>query len=82
MFYSQLYYFCFLKILNGPTYKVTVVGFGVAPAVCFSFTRHDFGACFVYRAGLTVQKKILTITNNDNKDVRYNETCRICMANH
>lgn len=59
-----------LKVVNGRTYRVGVVGYGVPPAVDFSFTSHDFGACFIYRAGLPIQKKILTITNNENRDIR------------
>ena len=63
--------------MNGPTYNVSITGYGLTPALDFSFTSHDFGACFIYRAGLPVQKKILTITNNEDKDVRYtvNHVC-------
>lgn len=58
-----------LKVMNGPTYNISLVGSGIIPALHFSFLQHDFGACFIYRAGLPVQKKILTITNNDTKDI-------------
>lgn len=63
-------YFCF-QVMNGPTYNISIVGSGVTPALDFSFTSHDFGACFIHRAGLPIPKKVLTITNNDTKDVRY-----------
>lgn len=56
--------------MNGPTYNISIVGSGVTPALDFSFTSHDFGACFIHRAGLPVPKKVLTITNNDTKEIR------------
>jgi len=59
-----------LQVMNGPTYNISITGYGLTPALDFSFTSHDFGACFIYRAGLPVQKKILSITNNDERDVR------------
>ncbi|XP_033116735.1 hydrocephalus-inducing protein homolog isoform X2 [Anneissia japonica] len=58
-----------LKVANGPTFPINVVGSGVAPSLHFSFIRHDFGPCFIHRAGMPTHTALLTITNKDNKDI-------------
>ncbi|XP_077982980.1 hydrocephalus-inducing protein homolog isoform X2 [Glandiceps talaboti] len=58
-----------LKITNGPTYLISIVGSGVAPGVHFSFNRHDFGPCFIHRAGMPVHAVELKVTNRDRKEI-------------
>nr|XP_006823299.1 PREDICTED: hydrocephalus-inducing protein homolog [Saccoglossus kowalevskii] len=58
-----------LKITNGPIYNINVTGYGVAPGLHFSFTKYDFGPCFIYRAGMPEHKALLKVTNRDNKDI-------------
>jgi len=58
-----------VKILNGPLYNLQIVGSGCPPSLHFSMTSHDFGPCFIYRSGLSIQKTKLIITNKDNKEI-------------
>ena len=59
------------QISNGPTYNLKVVGVGVTPSVVFSFENHDFGICFVHKAGMPEYSTVLEITNKDQKEIRY-----------
>ncbi|XP_059164892.1 hydrocephalus-inducing protein homolog isoform X11 [Physella acuta] len=60
-----------LKVTNGPTYELCITGQGVVPGILFSFRSHNFGNCFVYKAGLELPKEqaILKLTNKDKKEV-------------
>ncbi|XP_068693384.1 hydrocephalus-inducing protein homolog [Montipora foliosa] len=58
-----------LKITNGPTFTVNLTGTGVQPGLHFSFERHDFGPCFLYRAGMPLKQATLIIRNVDDKDI-------------
>ncbi|XP_076808093.1 hydrocephalus-inducing protein homolog isoform X2 [Clavelina lepadiformis] len=58
-----------LKVIDGPTYLCHVSGSGVNPGIEFSFDKHDFGACFIYRAGMPTNSATMTITNKDSKEI-------------
>lgn len=40
------------------------------PTIHFSFTKLDFGSCFIYHAGMPPARHSLTITNKEDKDIR------------
>lgn len=42
----------------------------VVPTVYFSTTRLNFGACFIYHAGMPPAQQTFTITNKADRDVR------------
>ena len=67
MFYDMLN----LQITNGPTFTVNLTGTGVQPGLHFSFERHEFGPCFLYRAGMPLKKTTLIIRNEDDKEIRF-----------
>ncbi|XP_043935458.1 hydrocephalus-inducing protein homolog [Protopterus annectens] len=58
-----------LKIQNGPVFKCILTGCAVAPGVHFSFTKHDFGASFIYHAGMPLNRCILVITNKEEREI-------------
>uniref|UniRef100_A0A4X2JPP9 HYDIN axonemal central pair apparatus protein n=1 Tax=Vombatus ursinus TaxID=29139 RepID=A0A4X2JPP9_VOMUR len=58
-----------LKINYGPTYTCILMGSSVTPAIQFSFTRYNFGTCFIYLPGMPTYKQILVITNNEEKPI-------------
>ena len=60
-----------VQVTNGPTFHINVTGTGVQPGLSFSFLKHDFGPCFLYRAGMPLQRTTLKIRNEDIKDIRY-----------
>ena len=60
-----------LKVSNGPTYQITVSGTGVPPGLHFSFNSYNFGASFIYRAGMPAPTATLMLTNRDRKEIRY-----------
>lgn len=57
-----------LDILNGLKYDLLLTGKTTTPNVNFSFLSYNFGACFVYRAGMPENTQQLLITNQDSKD--------------
>ncbi|KAH0619415.1 hypothetical protein JD844_000028 [Phrynosoma platyrhinos] len=69
-----------LQISHGPTFTCALQGVVVAPSLHFSFTKVDFGSCFIYHAGMPIPKRTLTITNKDNKDASLN--CLFANAAH
>ncbi|XP_067905917.1 hydrocephalus-inducing protein homolog [Heterodontus francisci] len=54
-----------LKIQKGPVFACVLTGYTVTPSIHLSFTRYDFGPCFIYNAGMTPSKKTLIITNKE-----------------
>lgn len=58
-----------LKISHGPEYLINVTGSGVLPGVHFSFLSHNFGPCFIYRAGMPQKTAVLRLTNRESKDI-------------
>ncbi|XP_078068146.1 hydrocephalus-inducing protein-like [Mustelus asterias] len=58
-----------LKIHKGPTFTCVLTGYVVTPSAHLSFTRHDFGSCFIYSAGMAPSKKTLIITNKQEQAI-------------
>ncbi|XP_048371298.1 hydrocephalus-inducing protein homolog [Sphaerodactylus townsendi] len=56
-----------LQISHGPTFICALRGSAVSPNIHFSFTKVDFRNCFIYRAGMPVPKRVLTVTNKDDR---------------
>ncbi|XP_062442830.1 hydrocephalus-inducing protein homolog [Rhea pennata] len=61
-----------LQISRGPTFICALLATVVVPTVHFSFTKLNFGACFVYHAGMLPSQQTLVITNKADKDVSLN----------
>ncbi|UJR14639.1 hypothetical protein I4U23_001632 [Adineta vaga] len=57
-----------LSILNGLKYDLLLIGQTTTPNINFSFLTHNFGPCFIYRAGMPENTCHLSITNQDTKD--------------
>ncbi|CAF0784494.1 unnamed protein product [Didymodactylos carnosus] len=57
-----------MKVVNGPTYQICLVGHSTVPNVQFSFLNYDFGPCFLYKAGMPEYSVELEISNQDMKD--------------
>nr|XP_056718300.1 hydrocephalus-inducing protein homolog [Euleptes europaea] len=58
-----------LQISHGPMFICALRGTAVSPSIHFSFTKVDFGNCFIYHAGMTIPKRILTVTNKADRVV-------------
>ncbi|XP_069073573.1 hydrocephalus-inducing protein homolog [Pleurodeles waltl] len=58
-----------IKISNGPVFSCSLQGAAVVPGVTFSFRKHDFGACFIYHAGMPPCRQTLVIKNNEEREV-------------
>ncbi|NXI70129.1 HYDIN protein, partial [Anseranas semipalmata] len=58
-----------LQISQGPTFTCVFLATVVVPTVHFSTTRLNFGACFIYQAGMPPAQQTLVITNRADKDV-------------
>ncbi|XP_078400045.1 hydrocephalus-inducing protein-like [Cetorhinus maximus] len=58
-----------LKIQKGPTFACVLTGCIVTPNAHLSFTRYDFGPCFIYNAGMVPSKKTLIITNKQEQAI-------------
>jgi len=62
---------CSMQVINGPRYNFSVSGSGRKPMLAFSFTRMDFGPCFLYKQGARATQAVLRLTNEDTHDVSY-----------
>ena len=60
-----------LQIVNGPSLPILLRGSGIELQVDFSLEEVDFGPCIVHHADMRPHRKILVITNNDTKAIRY-----------
>ncbi|ELT89592.1 hypothetical protein CAPTEDRAFT_222082 [Capitella teleta] len=58
-----------LRVSNGPTYTMQVAGVGIMPGLHMSFQSHNFGPCFIHRAGMPVHTHELKLTNTDDHDI-------------
>ncbi|OXB57221.1 hypothetical protein ASZ78_016396 [Callipepla squamata] len=58
-----------LQISKGPMFTCVFLTTVVVPTVHFSTTRLNFGACFIYQAGMPPARQTLAITNKVDKDV-------------
>ncbi|NXQ99391.1 HYDIN protein, partial [Sagittarius serpentarius] len=61
-----------LQISKGPTFTCMFLATVVVPTVHFSTTSLNFGACFIYHAGMPPAQQTLVITNKADKDVSLN----------
>ncbi|NXK09844.1 HYDIN protein, partial [Herpetotheres cachinnans] len=61
-----------LQISKGPTFTCVFLATVVVPTVHFSTTRLNFGACFIYHAGMSPAQQSLVITNKADKDMSLN----------
>ena len=60
-----------LKIINGKKFHFNVSARGKRPHLNFSFTKMDFGPCFLYRQGAAANMAVLRLTNEDMHDISY-----------
>ena len=58
---------CHIK--DGPTFSLGLTGRGIKPSLHFSFTKHNFGLCFLYHPALPSNEITLTITNNEENQI-------------
>ncbi|XP_014668502.1 PREDICTED: LOW QUALITY PROTEIN: hydrocephalus-inducing protein homolog [Priapulus caudatus] len=58
-----------LKFHNGPTVRMVINGCGAVPKLEKSFTKHDFGPCFLYKLGMPAKTAVLKLTNQDTRDI-------------
>ncbi|KFQ76081.1 Hydrocephalus-inducing protein, partial [Phaethon lepturus] len=61
-----------LQISKGPKFTCMFLATVVVPTVHFSTTRLNFGACFIYHAGMPPAQQTLVITNKADKDMSLN----------
>ncbi|XP_035498051.2 hydrocephalus-inducing protein homolog isoform X1 [Scophthalmus maximus] len=52
-----------VKVKHGPTFTFAVKGTAVAPSVELSFTKFNFGKCFLFSPGLVSPSQTLVISN-------------------
>uniref|UniRef100_A0A3P8U8F5 HYDIN axonemal central pair apparatus protein n=1 Tax=Amphiprion percula TaxID=161767 RepID=A0A3P8U8F5_AMPPE len=74
-------FFCPLKICNlhdvrlnikvkfGQTFTFAIKGRAVAPSLEFSFTKFNFGKCFLYCPGMVPPSRTLVISNKGKRDI-------------
>ncbi|NXA41620.1 HYDIN protein, partial [Eudromia elegans] len=58
-----------LQISEGPKFICALLATVVVPTVSFSFTKLNFGTCFVHHAGMPPAQQTLIIANKADKDV-------------
>ncbi|NXC39739.1 HYDIN protein, partial [Penelope pileata] len=58
-----------LQISKGPVFTCVFLATVVVPTVHFSTTKLNFGACFIYQAGMPPAQQTLVITNKADRDV-------------
>ncbi|KAM3592002.1 uncharacterized protein V6R79_011190 [Siganus canaliculatus] len=58
-----------IRVKHGPTFTLAVTGNAVTPHLEFSFTKYNFGKCFLYHPGMLRTSKTLVISNKGKKDV-------------
>ncbi|KAJ0029583.1 hypothetical protein NQD34_004580, partial [Periophthalmus magnuspinnatus] len=58
-----------IKVKNGATFTLEVKGKGTVPSFEFSFTKHNFGKCFVHSPAMLAPTQTLVIRNKDKRDI-------------
>nr|XP_046249402.1 hydrocephalus-inducing protein homolog [Scatophagus argus] len=58
-----------IKVKLGPTFTFAIKGRAVAPSLEFSFTKYNFGKCFLYCPGMVPTSQTLVITNKGERDI-------------
>ncbi|KAI4885088.1 hypothetical protein NFI96_023140 [Prochilodus magdalenae] len=59
-----------IKVKNGPVFHCSLLGSAISPGLVFSFLKHDFGANFIYTAGMVPSTQTLLISNKGEKGIR------------
>ncbi|GAA6221266.1 hydrocephalus-inducing protein homolog [Lates japonicus] len=58
-----------IKVKHGPTFTFSIKGRAVAPSLEFSFTKFNFGKCFLYSPGMMPTSQSLVISNKGERDI-------------
>lgn len=58
------------QVRLGPTFIFVVQGTAVEPCLDFSFTKFNFGKCFLYSPGMVPACQTLVMTNKGIKGIR------------
>ncbi|XP_030613884.1 hydrocephalus-inducing protein homolog isoform X2 [Archocentrus centrarchus] len=58
-----------IKVKCGPTFTFDIKGRAVAPSVEFSFSKFNFGKCFLYCPGMEPATQTLTLSNKSERDI-------------
>ncbi|KAG7229797.1 hypothetical protein INR49_012446 [Caranx melampygus] len=58
-----------LSVKHGPTFTCVIRGSAVAPSLEFSFTKFNFGKCFLYCPGMVPASQTLVISNKGEQDI-------------
>lgn len=59
------------QVKLGPTFIFVVQGTAVEPCLEFSFTKFNFGKCFLYSPGMVPACQTLVMSNKGAKGIRY-----------
>ncbi|KAM9854716.1 hydrocephalus-inducing protein homolog [Aulostomus maculatus] len=58
-----------VKVKQGPTFSLTIKGRAVALSFEFSFSKYNFGKCFLYSPGMVPASHSLVISNKGTRDI-------------
>ncbi|KAM6936867.1 hydrocephalus-inducing protein homolog [Xenentodon cancila] len=58
-----------VKVKYGPAFTFNIKGKGVLPSLDFSFTKFNFGKCFLYNPGMSPPSQALVISNKGKRDI-------------
>ncbi|XP_026166304.1 hydrocephalus-inducing protein-like isoform X3 [Mastacembelus armatus] len=58
-----------IKVKHGPTFSFAIKGKAVAPSLEFSFTKFNFGKCFLYCPDMVPASQTLEIRNKGERDI-------------
>ncbi|XP_029289106.1 hydrocephalus-inducing protein homolog [Cottoperca gobio] len=58
-----------IKVKHGPTFTFAIEGRAVAQSLEFSFTKYNFGKCFMYSPGMVPASQILVISNKGERGI-------------
>eukprot|EP00854_Cymbomonas_tetramitiformis_P000766 gene766-1240_t len=59
------------QVVNGSKYQLSLSGVAQRPKLQFSFHQHDFGPSFLYTLGMPKTKKMLVVSNDDQRDISF-----------
>lgn len=65
------------QVKHGPKFIFAIKGTAVAPSLEFSFTKYNFGKCFLHCPGMVPASQTLVIGNKGERDMRYLQVYRI-----
>ncbi|KAM9376112.1 hydrocephalus-inducing protein-like [Pholidichthys leucotaenia] len=58
-----------IKVKHGPTFSFMIKGRAVAPSLEFSFTKFNFGKCFLHSPGMVPATQTLVISNKGKRNI-------------